>query len=98
MNCENCSNEMRELKGISKKNGRPYHFFKCEACGKIENIKEGLVKMVTIEDTKHQEIIAAIKIVNENLKVLIKDFRDFAIIFGQKQTIDKSEYDDGQLK
>ncbi len=80
LKCKNCGGtQFKEMKGISKKTGRPYHFFKCENCGQIENVPKVDNNLPAIA-TKDLIIIELLEKINDRLdglgEYLEKKFND----------------------
>jgi ssDNA-binding Zn-finger/Zn-ribbon topoisomerase 1 len=77
-NCQICQAPLRHLTGVSKKTGKPYDFWSCSAYPKCNFTWRAPSK----EQLRHKEVIEALKIVNDNIKKLVVEFRTFAKIFG----------------
>ncbi len=81
--CPNCQVELVEKKGVSKKTGKPYHFFSCPnypACDYTKQADEW--KKVP---PPNDEVMDALRKIYAKLEEMHTDFKAFTEIFSKKE-------------
>lgn len=82
MTCPNCQIELVEKKGVSKKTGKPYHFYSCPnypVCDYSKRADEW--KGVP---SGNEEVMNGLRKIYAKLEELHTDFKAFAEIFVKK--------------